>query len=70
MKSYKKTFYGSLIAFFVGTSCCWISGLAIWLGGAAFAGMAVRYIQNLQLLILSLGIILLILAFIQYARRK
>jgi len=36
MKRYKKTLLGSMAAFFIGTSCCWLSSLGVWLGGAAF----------------------------------
>ena len=70
MKNYKKTFWGSIIAFFVGTSCCWLTSLAIWFGGIAFIGSIVSLIDELQILIISLGIILLIFTLFLYVKMR
>ena len=72
MKQYNKTLFGSIIAFFVGTSCCWLSSLALWVGGVTFIGMVVNFIEDAQILLLGLGIILLITSIFLYlkANRK
>lgn len=70
MNAYKKTFFGSILAFFIGTSCCWMSSLAIGLGGVTFAGLAIRFLEDLQLLLIPLGIILLITTIVLYSKVK
>lgn len=62
--NYKKSFLGSIIAFILGTSCCWLTSLAVWFGGAtiltAFATFLGRFnsiIIIFALLLLGLGII-------------
>ncbi|MEE9439218.1 MAG: hypothetical protein V3V14_09480 [Saprospiraceae bacterium] len=70
MKNYKKTFLGSIIVFFVGTSCCWLSTLAIWIGGVAFLGTIGSLIKNVQFYIISLAIILLIVSITHYINRR
>ena len=54
----KKTFIGSLVAFFVGISCCWISALAIWLGGATILTSVATYLGKLQYAILLAAVLL------------
>jgi len=68
MNSYKKTFWGSVVAFFIGTSCCWLGSLAVWLGGAAFIGIISSIIEDAQILILGVGIILLALSIWSYLK--
>ena len=70
MKNYKKTFWGSMIAFFIGTSCCWLSTLAIWLGGAVFIGTLSSWIEDVQILIIVLAIVLLITTFYFYIKKS
>lgn len=70
MKIHKKTFLGSIIIFFVGTSCCWLSTLAIWIGGVAFIGTITSFIENTQVLLISIGAILLILSIVLFIRNK
>jgi len=55
MKYGKKTFLGGLLAIFLGSSCCWISSLAVWLGGAGIIGFTSNKLQNFQILIVALG---------------
>lgn len=63
----KKTFIGSLVAFFLGTSCCWMSALVIWLGGAALLTSFAHYFGQLQYVFLFMGIFLIVLsAFLYY----
>ena len=64
--NHKKTFIGSLIAFFLGTSCCWISALAIWLGGATILTSFASYFGQLQYLLLFIGVFLIILSAVLY----
>jgi len=64
--NHKKTFIGSLIAFFLGTSCCWISSLAIWLGGATIVTSFASYLGQLQYFILFIGAFLIILSAVLY----
>ena len=70
MKNYKKSLLGSLIAFFVGTSCCWLSSLAIWLGGATFFGVLIRWIESTQTLLLLLSLILAVTSVYLYQKKK
>lgn len=70
MKTYVKTFIGGMIAFFVGTSCCWLSSLAIWIGGAAFIGVLVQWIESLQVQLIVLGIVLVMVSGYLYWRKK
>ena len=70
MKQYKNTLFGSIVAFFVGTSCCWLSSLAIWVGGVAFIGVVVNTIEAIQSLMIGLGIILLITTIFLYSKMK
>lgn len=64
--SHKKTLIGSLVAFFLGTSCCWISSLVIWLGGAALLTTFVSYFSELQYFFLFIGISLSVLSAVLY----
>jgi len=70
MKHYRKTFFGSIIAFVLGTSCCWISSLAIWLGGAALVGVIGSYIESMQILLLVLGVGFGILTVFLYLKSR
>lgn len=62
----KKTFIGSLVAFFLGTSCCWISSLVIWLGGAALLTSFANHFGQLQYVFLFIGIFLSVLSAVLY----
>ncbi len=69
MMNYKKTFLGSIIAFIFGTSCCWLSSLAIWIGGAAILGTVTNFIENIQVLLIVVGLVLLLVSGIFYWRK-
>jgi len=70
MKSnYKKTLWGSIIAFVLGTSCCWLSSLAIWVGGAAVIGVTSKYLPNIQVFLLSIGVLLSIMTLYLYRKK-
>jgi len=70
MKDYKKTLFGSMLAFFVGTSCCWLSSLAIWIGGATLIGTLVTFIEDVQLLSLALGGLLAVCSLYLYFQKR
>jgi len=70
MIHHKKTLWASLGAFFVGTSCCWLSSLVIWLGGASLIGSAITFIEDIQMLLLSLGGILALVSLYLYLKRN
>jgi len=65
-KNYKKTFIGSIAAFFLGTSCCWISSLAIWLGGATVLTTIANYLGKVQYFIIVLGVLLAIWSLVLF----
>jgi len=70
MKNYKKTFIASLVSFFIGTSCCWLSSLAVWLGGVGFLGGLITVLEQSQFLMIVIGLILVMLSFVIYRKKK
>lgn len=68
MNSYKRTLLGSIIAFLVGTSCCWLSSLAIWIGGAAFISTLASLIEDAQTTLLVTAAVLLAVSLLLYLR--
>lgn len=70
MKDYKKTLWGSIITFVIGTSCCWISALAAWIGGVAIAGTVVVFMENMQSAFLVLGGMLALASVWLYYRHR
>ncbi len=70
MKHYKKTLIGSIITFILSTSCCWLSSLAIWLGGLASIGAIVEFIEGVQLQLILTGSVLGIISLYLYFRNK
>jgi len=67
--NYKKTFIGGILAFIIGTSCCWLSSLAIWFGSAAFLGIVGSFIEDIQLLLIVLSLVLLLMSIFFYWRK-
>ena len=70
MEHHKKTLIGSIIALILGTSCCWLSSLAIWLGGAAFIGGIAALIESIQWQLIALGVILIGVSIFLYMKNK
>jgi len=70
MKSYRKTLLGSLVAFFIGTSCCWLGSAAIFIGGATSIGVILTWVEGFQTQIISLGVLLAIISAITYKRSQ
>ena len=66
MKHYKKAFISSIITFILGTSCCWLSSLAIWLGGAALLGIFIDLIESIQIQLLFVSLFLGIITVYLY----
>ena len=67
---YKKTFWGSVVSLFLGTSCCWMSSVAVWFGGATFVGLITRYLENAQAFLIGVGIILSIITIFHYMKNR
>lgn len=70
MKHYRKTLIGSIVAFFIGTSCCWLSSVVLWLGGGAFIGMIIKWVEHAQTQLILLSIILAIISMFLYQKKK
>jgi len=70
MKNYKKKFLGSLFVLIVGSSCCWLSTLAIWVGGAVIFGTISSFIAGYQAVLLVIGVLLLLISFGLYLKNR
>jgi len=70
MKQYKKTLIGGFIALVVGTSCCWLSSLAIALGGATIIGTTINMIENYQIQLIALSVLFVAAFLYVYKRNK
>jgi hypothetical protein len=70
--NYEKSFLGGALAFLLGTSCCWVTSLAVWLGGATFLTTIATFVGRFNNPIIIFAILLLVLGVIQYwiSRRK
>jgi cytochrome c biogenesis protein CcdA len=55
--NYKKSFLGSVLAFVLGTSCCWLTSLAVWLGGATFLTVLSRFVHEYTTIILGIALL-------------
>lgn len=67
-KNYTKTFIGSLAAFFLSISCCWISALALWIGGATLLTSLATYLGKIQYLLVGIGIFLSVVSLVLFFR--
>jgi hypothetical protein len=63
--NYKKSFLGSILAFILGTSCCWLTSLAVWLGGATILTTFATFFGHFNTIIIIFAILLLGLGIIQ-----
>jgi hypothetical protein len=70
LKNYKKFGLSSILAFIIGTSCCWISAVAFWIGGVAILGGVASFIESIQLQVLLGGIVLAMLSFYLYIKNR
>ena len=69
-ENYKKSFLGSVIAFILGTSCCWLTSLAVWLGGATFLTVLSRFVHNYNSTILAVAFLFFVVAIYQFGKHK
>jgi len=70
MKPSKKTLVGGLTAIFLSFSCCWLSALALWIGGSTLLGVLAVYMESLRLPLIIFGIILITAAATTYSRKN
>jgi hypothetical protein len=68
--SYKKSFLGSLLAVVLGTSCCWLTSLAVWLGGATFLTVLARFVEDYDTVILGMAALFFVVGVYQFWRYK
>jgi len=61
---------GSIVAFIVGTSCCWLSALAIWLGGIGFLSVIINMVEDFQMYLIVLSIIFGFISIYLYQKNK
>lgn len=67
--NHKNTFWGSLTALFLGTSCCWMGSLAIWLGGVTVLTATATFIGNFQIVLLVFGVALGLVSFYLFFKK-
>lgn len=68
--NYKKSFLGSILAFVLGTSCCWLTSLAVWLGGATFLTILSSFVQAYKPVILGAAVLFLGIGIYQFWKHK
>ena len=56
---YKKSFLASFITFVLGTSCCWITSLAIWFGGATILTLFANFLGKYNIIFIVFAILFL-----------
>lgn len=69
--NYRKSFFGSALAFILGTSCCWLTSLAVWVGGATVLSSLAIFVGKYNTIIIVLACILFGIGLIQlWVHRK
>lgn len=68
--NYKKTFLGSILAFAMGLSCCWMSALAIWIGGVTLFGSIASFLEILRPVLIGLGIFMGIVSLVLFLKKE
>ncbi len=68
--NYEKSFFGSILAFILGTSCCWLTSVAVWLGGATVLTVISRSVHQYNAIILSVAILFFIVGLYQFWKLK
>jgi hypothetical protein len=68
--NYKKSLLGSIVAFVLGTSCCWLTSLAIWFGGATFLTILSRFVHEYNTSILIIAALFLGIGLYQFWKHK
>ena len=67
---YKKSFWGSNLAFVLGTSCCWLTSVAVWLGGATVLTTISNFTHRYQAVILTISALFFVIGIYQLWRFK
>lgn len=67
---YKKTLGASVAALLLGTSCCWLTTLAVWLGGASLLTVLSTITERYQIIFLTLAAIFLAITGILYIKHR
>lgn len=68
--NYKKSFIGSVLAFIIGTSCCWITSLAIWIGGIGTLSIISSFIGDYNYLFFGVSMLLFIYGVYSFYKNK
>jgi hypothetical protein len=68
--NYKKSMIGSIVAFVIATSCCWLPALIIMLGGASSMLAFVEGIGQLSGVFMAIGALLLLYALYLFYRKR
>ena len=64
--NHKKSFIGSIVALLIGSSCCWLSSLAAWIGGVTIISGIVAAVSKVQIYFIGIGFLLAIIGIILY----
>ena len=70
MENKKWTLISGFVALLIGASCCWLSSLAVWIGGASLFGAIATYTESVQIPMIVIGILLLLLGFYKYQKSR
>jgi len=71
MKKHDKTLLAGIVTFLIGTSCCWITALSLWLGGIGILTSIIKYVENFQIQLLLIGLFLILgSVYLKYRKRK
>ena len=68
--NYKKSFLGSILAIILGTSCCWLTSLAIWLGGATILTVISNFANQYNSIILTIALLFFMVGLYQFWKHK
>ncbi len=66
----KKSIIGGFIALILGSSCCWLTSLAVWFGGASVLTAVVSFMTKAQVYFILLGAGLLAWAVFLFLRSR
>ncbi len=68
--NYKKSFLASIFAVILGTSCCWLTSLAIWIGGATLLTVISKFAHQYNTIILTIALLFFIVGIYQFWKHK
>ncbi len=70
MDKHKKTLIGSVIAFIIGTSCCWVSSILLWIGATGIMVTVVNYLEDIREIVIEIGLLLALVSMYFKKRQK